>query len=210
LFDLYDRQLRQNDVTYAIVNRLITRSTLADGSRAYREVFNLRLSQKYDIDEARNNRSGDNQPFSDVRAQLGLQPTAKISLDADGRIPVYGNPRFNTLTVGSSVRDDAGNALRIDYAYINQNFSSTATDYLALKLDTSVFRPVYVRLEERYDFRKGRELEKVVGLEYRAKCWSLLLTYRNRYREDGSDDQEILFTFALAGLGFNQSFGSGF
>ena len=210
LFDLYDRQLRQNDVTYAIVNRLITRRTLGDGSRVYREIFNLRLSQKYDIDEARNNRSGDNQPFSDVRAQLGLQPTVKISLDADGRIPVYGNPRFNTLTVGSSVRDDAGNALRIEYAYINQDFSSTATDYLTLQLDTSVFRPVYAKLEERYDFRKGRELEKVVGLEYRSKCWSLFLTYRNRYREDGSDDQEILFTFALAGLGFNQSFGSGF
>ncbi len=210
LFDLYDRQLRQNDVSYAVVNRLIARRTLADGSRAYREFLNLRLSQTYDIDEARNNRSGDNQPFSDLRVQLEVQPTEKISLDAEGRIPVYGNPRFNTLTVGSSVRDNEGNAVRIDYTYINQNFASTATDYLSLKLETSLFKPVYAKLEERYDFRQGRELEKVVGLEYRSKCWSLLLTYRNRYQDDGSDDHEVLFSFVLAGLGYNQSFGSGF
>ncbi len=210
LFDLYDRQLRQNDVAYAVVNRLIARRTLADGSRAYHEVLNLRLSQKYDIDEARNNRSGDNQPFSDVRVQLGVQPTAKISLYADGRVPVYGSPRFNSLTAGSSVRDDMGNALRIDYAYFNQYFASTATDYISLMLDTSLFKPVYARLEERYDFRQGRELEKVVGLEYRSKCWSLLLTYRNRYQDDGTDEHEVLFTFVLAGLGYNPSFGSGF
>jgi LPS-assembly protein len=210
LFDLYDRQLRQNDVTYAVINRLTARTTLADGSRAYREVFNLRLSQTYDIDEARNNRSGDNQPFSDVRAQLGVRPAANFSLDADARIPVYGAPRFNTLTVGSSVRDDVGNALRIDYSYIDQNFSSTATDYIDLKLETTVFRPLYANFQERYDFRESRELEKVVGLEYRSKCWSLLLTYRNRYRDDGTDDQEILFTFVLAGLGYAPSFGSGF
>ncbi len=209
LFDLYDRQLRQNNVNYAVVNRLTARSTLADGARAYREIFNVRLSQTYDIDEARNNRSGDNQPFSDVRVQLGMRPTAKISLDADGRIPVYGNLRFNSLTVGSSVRDDVGNALRIDYAYIDQNFSETATDYINLQLETSVLKPVYAKFEERYDVRESRELEKVVGLEYRSKCWSLFLTYRNRYRDNGSDDQEVLLTFALAGLGFNQGFSSG-
>jgi LPS-assembly protein len=210
LFDLYDRQLRQNNVNYAVVNRLTARSTLADGSRAYREIFNLRLSQMYDIDEARNNRSGDNQPFSDVRVQLGVRPTAKISLDADARIPVYGNPRFNSLTAGASVRDDLGNVLRIDYAYLDENFSETATDYINLQLETSVLKPVYAKFEERYDFRESRELEKVVGLEYRSKCWSLFLTYRNRYRDGASDDQEVLLTFALAGLGFNQGFSSGF
>jgi LPS-assembly protein len=209
LNDLYDRKLRQNEVTYAVVNRLTARRTLADGSRDYREIFNLRLSQAYDIDEVRHNRTGENRPFSDVRAQLSLRPTAKISLDADGRIPVYGSPRFNTLTVGSSVRDDAGNALRIDYAYTSQSSTSTATDYIDLQLDTSIFKPVYAKLEDRYDLREGRELEKVVGLEYRSKCWSLFLTYRNRYREGGSDDQEVLLTFALAGLGYNPSFGGG-
>jgi LPS-assembly protein len=209
-FDDYDRQERQNVVAYALVNRLTSRSTLADGSLAYREVVNLRLSQSYDIDEARNNRSGADRPFSDVRVQLGVHPAERISLEADSRIAVYGSHRINTATVGSTWRDQEGNSVSVNYAYLNQDFVDLATDYIELQLETSLLKPVYTRFEERYDFRDKRELEKVIGLEYRSKCWSLFLTYRNRYREDSSNDQEVLLTFSLAGLGFNQGFGSSF
>jgi LPS-assembly protein len=75
-------------------------------------------------------------------------------------------------------------------------------------LYTSILKPVYVLFEERYDFQKQRELEKVVDLEYRAKCWSVLLTYRDRYREFGDNDQEFMFSFVLAGLGQNLGFGN--
>jgi LPS-assembly protein len=210
LFDLYDRNERQNNVAYAVVNRLTARSTAADGSRVYREVLNLRLSQDYDFDEARNNLSGNDQPFSDVRVELDVRPTTKVALHAESRLPVYGSTRFRTLTVGASARDDAGNAVNIDYSYKNVDFSDVATDYINVKLDTSLMKPVYARFEERYDFRDKRELEKVVGLEYRSKCWSILLSYRNRYREFGQDDQEVLVTFVLAGIGMNQGFGSRF
>lgn len=210
LFDLYDRIERQNDITYALVNRLIARSRSADGSRSYRELLNLRLSQSYDIDEERNNRSGDSQPFSDVRAELAMKPTTNISMDLDGEIPVYGNLRFRTLSVGASVRDDSGNSVKVDYTYKDIDASGLATDYVSAQLTTSILKPVHVRLEERYDFRKDRELEKVVGLEYRGKCWSVFLTYRNRYREFEKDDTEVMFSFVLSGLGMGQGFGTGF
>jgi LPS-assembly protein len=208
--DFFDRNQRQNNVAYAVINRLISRVTEVDGSRAYREIFNLRLSQDYDFDEARNNLSGDNQPFSDLRVELDVSPTKNISLDAESLLPVYGNRRLRTLTIGSSARDDMGNAARINYSYKNVNFSDVATDYISLQLDTSFFKPVYARLEERYDFRDGRELEKVLGLEYRSKCWSIMLKYRNRYRDDDQDEQEVMVSFVLAGTGLNQGFGTGF
>lgn len=210
LFDLHDRIGRQNEVSYALVNRLTVRSTAADGSRVYRELLNLRLSQSYDIDEARHDRSGQDQPFSDLRLEMDLRPTRKISLDLDSQIPVYGASRFHTLTAGVSARDDAGNAATVSYIYRDEEFAGIATDYLGLQLDTPVLKPVYIRFEERYDFREERELEKVLGLEYRSKCWSLLLTYRNRYRADSDDDREIMLSFILAGLGQNLKFGSGF
>ena len=77
-------------------------------------------------------------------------------------------------------------------------------------MDTPILKPVYARFEERYDFREGRELEKVVGLEYRSKCWSVLMTYRDRYRDNEDDDTEFMVTFVLAGLMRNQGFGNGF
>lgn len=210
LFDLLDRIVRRNDVAYALVNRLTARSTAADGSKTYRELLSLRLSQNYDIDEARNNRSGENQPFSDVRVELDFRPTRNLSLDAESLIPVYGDAGFRTLRVGTSVRDDTGNAVKINYTYRGEAFAGVATDYVKLQLDTPVLKPVYVRFEERYDFRAGRELEKVLGLEYRSKCWSVLMTYRNRYRESSEDDHGFMVTFVLAGLGQNQGFGNGF
>ena len=210
MFDLFDRIGRQNDVAYALVNRLTASSMAADGSTAYREILNLRLSQSYDIDEARNNRSGENRPLSDVRVELDSQPTRYLSLDAESRIPVYGDAGFRTLRVGTSVKDGMGNAVEIDYSYKDVDFESVATDYVKFQLATSVLKPVYVSFEERYDFRENRGLEKVLGLEYRSKCWSVLMTYRNRFREDSQDDNEFMMTFVLAGLGQAKGFGSGF
>lgn len=207
LFDLYDRTERQNDVAYALVNRLVSRSKAADGSSVYRELFNLRLSQSYDIDEERHNRSGEDQPFSDVRIEMDFRPSPEISMDVDSQVPVYGSARFRTLKVGASAKDDRGNAARIQYSYKGDDLSedegvaNVATDYIQIQLETPILKPVYVRFEERYDFRESRELEKTLGLEYRAKCWSLLMTYRDRFREDGDDDKEFMVTFVLAGLG---------
>lgn len=208
-FDLYDRIERRNDIVYALVNRLTARSTAADGSSVYREFFNLRLSQNYDIDEERHNRSGKHQPFSDVRVEMDFRPTPKVSLDLDSWIPVYGDTHFRALSVGSSVNDGFGNGVKVNYVYKDEEFYGVATDYARLQLDTVVLKPVYLRFEERYDFQENLELEKVLSLEYRSKCWSILLTYRDRYRDDGDDDQEIMVTFVLAGLGQGQGFGSG-
>jgi LPS-assembly protein len=212
LFDLHDRieALNRNAISYALANRLTARSTASDGSSAYRDVLNLRLSQSYDIDEDRNNRSGENQPFSPVRVELDFWPTSKISMDLDSQVAVYGDTGLQSLTIGSSARDDIGNAVMVNYSYKDENFAGVATDFVQLQLDTPILKPIYTRFEERYDFRENRELEKVLGLEYRSQCWSLLFTYRNRYREDQEDDQEFMISFVLAGLGQDKGFGSRF
>ncbi len=219
LFDLYDRIEGQNDIAYALVNRLVARSTKADGSKIYREFFNFRLSQSYDLDEERHHQSGENQPFSDVRVEMAFSPSQNISMDVDSRIPVYGDARFRTLSVGTSVKDETGNGVNIQYSYKGKDFAldttaeyfdQIATDYVKVRVDTSILKPVYARFEERYDLQENRELEKVVGLEYRSKCWSILMTYRDRYQENGDDDHELMVTFVLAGLGQDQGFGGGF
>jgi LPS-assembly protein len=207
LFDLSDRIQDRNDITYALVNRLTARSTAADGSRTYRELLNLRLSQSYNFDETENSRTGKDEPFSDVRVELDFWPSQYFSLSLDSLIPVYGDNSFRALSAGLSANDATGNSISVNYTYNDGDFGTVSTDYLDLQLRTPVLRPVYVLFEERYDFKQERELEKVVGLEYRSKCWSLFLTYKNRYREAGDDDQEIMFSFVLSGLGKNGGFG---
>jgi LPS-assembly protein len=207
LFDLRDRVLSRNDVTYALVNRLTARSQAADGTSSYRDFFYLRLSQRYDIDELRNDRSGNDQPFSDLRVELDFTPVKNFSLDAESIIPVYGDSGFNTLRVGTTLQDDAGNAANISYTYNDIDFEGVATDYVEFQLNTSILQPLYVSFKERYDFQENRALEDNVGFEYRSKCWSLFLTYKTRYRETGDDDKEVGFSFVLSGLGENGGFG---
>jgi LPS-assembly protein len=209
LFDLRDRIEHRNDVTYALVNRLTARRQTADGSSSYRELFYLRLSQSYDIDEARNDRSGESRPFSDLRLEMDFTPVKNFSFDAESLIPVYGDSGFRTLSIGSTLKDESGNAATISYKYTDIDFDKVATDYLEFQLDTSILQPLYVRFKERYDFQENRALEDFVGFEYRSKCWSIILSYKTRYLEDEDNDHEIGFTFVLAGLGPPMGFATG-
>jgi LPS-assembly protein len=210
LFDLRDRIERRNDVTYSLINRLTARSQEVDGSSSYRELFYLRLSQRYDIDEARNDRSGENRPFSVLRVEMDFTPVKNFSFDAESIIPVYGDSGFNTLSIGSTLKDGSGNAAKINYKYTDIDFENVATDYVEFQLDTSILQPLYVRFKERYDFQENRALEDFVAFEYRSKCWSIMLFYKTRYLEDEVNDNEFGFTFVLAGLGPPIGFSEGF
>jgi LPS-assembly protein len=207
LFDLSDRIQDRNDLSYALVNRLTARSTAADGTRTYRELLNLRLSQSFDFEETVNSRTGEDEPFSDIRVELDFWPSQYFSLSLDSLIPVYGDTGFRSLSAGLSAKDGTGNSMSVNYTYSDAELTNVSTDYIDLQLTTPILRPVYVLFEERYDFKQERELEKVVGLEYRSQCWSLFLTYKNRYLAVGDDDQEIMFSFVLSGLGENGRFG---
>ena len=204
LFDLLDRLGKRNDITYALVNRLAVRSVNASGNRTLRDLMTFRLAQRYDLDESRNNLSGENQPFSDIELELDLWPTQGTSINVKSLIPVYGDTRFRTLTVGTTVRDNRGNGISANYVY-----KELETDYASVQLDTSIAKPLYFHFEERYDFKQKRELEKMFGVEYRSGCWSVFFSYRHRYIEDGEDDKEYLINFALSGIGENKGFGNG-
>ena len=203
LFDIRDRIMPLNQVGYALVNRLTARFVDADGRRSYREVLNLRLSQIYDIREERDDSLADPEPFSDLRVELKMHPGSGLTLDADALIKVHDQVAFNRLTASVGYSDGRGNGANLGYVYRSDESGVDPTDYLGVSLDTALLAPLYARVEERYDFNGGGSLETVLGLEYRARCWSLFLTYRDREGEE-----EVLFGVSLAGLGRVGGFGS--
>ncbi len=137
LFDLSDRIQDRNDLTYALVNRLTARTTNLGGSRTYRELLYLRLSQNYAFTDTENSLTGKDQPFSDVRVELDFWPSKYFSLTLDSLIPVYGDIRFRTLSTGVSANDGTGNAVKVNYTYNDDEFASVATDYIDLTLEDS-------------------------------------------------------------------------
>jgi LPS-assembly protein len=197
-FDLDDRLVEQDRVAYALVNRFTARMQTAQAPPAYREIVNLRLSQNYDINEAQQDDLDDKEPFSDLRVELAVRATDRFHLELDSRIDVYDFFSFNWLEVGAGFADGHGNRLQANYNYRNEAVedSDLETDYLGASMDTALLKPVYLHFEERYDFRQGRELEKFASLEYRARCWSIILSYRDRL-----EAEVFMVKFVLAGLG---------
>ncbi len=202
-FDLMDRIEPRNLIEYALVNRLTARSIGIDGAPTYRELLNLRFSQAYDIREERDAAIDDPEPFSDLRTELTLRPTVESILTMDATNRVYGDLQITRFDAGAGYDDGRGNQALLDYTYRRAGLAAEATDYLGIKLATAWLDPVHLSLEERYDFRAADALESLIGLEYRAKCWSLFLSFRDR-----PDSQEFLVGFALSGLGQVGGFGS--
>lgn len=193
-FDRVDRLGPLNQIEYAVVNRFTGRFAGADGVPLYRELASLRLSQAYDLDAEDDD--GDGEPFSPLRAELALAPVPAASVTID--IMADPNDSFGVVRLDAEARYDAGrgNAIAAGYSYRDGKNDEAETDYLSLRLDTSLAAPIYASFEERYDFVAEGDLETLVNLEYRSRCWSLFLTLRDR-----SDRQEFLVGFALAGLG---------
>ncbi|OEU77664.1 MAG: hypothetical protein BA869_09930 [Desulfuromonadales bacterium C00003107] len=193
-FEAEDYLFGRNTVSYGLINRLVARSETASGQIDYRELLYLRLAQEFDIEESVRHPlapPGQGRPFSDLRTELILRPTRWNYIDIDTRYDISGPDNFLTFHAETGLEDRHGNALSLRYRY-----NKDAQEYLAAKLNLSLFKPFYLNFENRHSLQGDVNLENLVGFEYRAQCWSFYVNYRNR---DG--DQEIMLNFSLAGLG---------
>ncbi len=204
-FDAEDDIGPLNKIAYALTNRFTAKLEPESGEALYHEFLYLRLSQEYDVRESRRDRLNPQDklhPFSDVRAELIVRPTRWSYLEIDARYDVNSiedgfSNRFLVFNGRGGAHDGAGNAFSLDYRYRQEEL-----EYVAANLDLALLKPFYVNYQQRYDLAGSRDLEKVLNLEYRAQCWSLYLTMRDRL-----EDREYLITFALAGLGRVAGFG---
>ncbi len=191
-FDSTDRIENRNEVEYALVNRFIGRFVEESNRPTYRELGYLRLSQSHDFWLSRRDREEKEgrDRFSDIRTELILRPTAKWIVDVDLSYDPHRNEftKFNAET-GARYSDDVG----FSAAY---RYTEDTSEYLAATIDIDLLKPVYAKYEYRYDLGDKQRLENLISLEYRAQCWSCFISYRDRL-----DDEEIMFTFALSGIG---------
>ena len=200
-FDLLDDIEPENKLSLALINRLTARLENAEGLPAYHEFFYFRLAQEFNIRESRRDREpGDSplRPFSPLRSELVVRPTTWSYIDLDATYDM--NPESNSFAVfraRSGIKDRRNNDFSFGYTYLENE-----AEYLSAAVTANIFDPVTLSYLYRYDFLEDRSLESMVGVEYRFQCWSVQLNYRDRL-----DDQEILVSFVLRGIG--NVFGSG-
>lgn len=185
-FDVYDRIGEENNIEYALVQRLVKRFTDGQGNLQVRDFAYLRFGLLHNLESE----AGDYR-FTDLRSELRLLPADWLSVDSDS---VFNTDRgqWDQFSFEVAVADGAENSLSARYRYDRDE----GIDYAAAGLSVSYLKPVYLYFEQRYDFTGDNELEQSLAIEYRHQCWSVKLSLR-----DQDDDRSAMLSFSLSGLG---------
>jgi len=196
VFDRYDQSAERNTLGYALVMRLTGKWIGSEGAETQREVVWLKFSQDYDL-----HAEGDVDPFSELRTQLNLSPTAHSALAFDLFYDMELN-RIPDFTVDGNVGDARGNRLGVVYHKRRPEADIGKIDNLNFTIDVALLKPLYLHYEQRYDILESKQLEQVIGLDLRRQCWGLNATLRER-----EEERSIMFTLTLSGIGEVGKFG---
>lgn len=189
-FDRYDQSAEQDSLGYALTTRLTGKWLGVEGAETLREVVWLKFSQDYAL-----NAVADIDPFSDLRTQLILRPSAHSSISFDLYYDMD-QKRIPDFTITGNLDDGKGNGLGIGY-HKNQPVSSlVAIDNLNVSFDLAVLKPLYLHYEQRYDILQSNRLEQIISLDLRQQCWGLMTTLSEREKE-----RSVMFTLTLSGIG---------
>ena len=191
--DFLDEVAETNKVTYSLINTLIARLNYGEEGSIYRELFRLKLSQDYDIQEARRNTTGSSQPrrpFGNILTELDIYPSPYVSFDSDAQFDVNAG---EWERINSSVRlwSPRGDSLTTEYRY-----TQDSVEEINLSLKAKVTDALDVMYVLRKDELDRKTLETTYALDYHKQCWSVEISYSH-----APDDTSYMFIFSLYGLG---------
>jgi LPS-assembly protein len=185
----------RNAVTYGIVSTITAKMRQDNNKTVYRELMRFKISQAYDITEARREYSAgqkDNRPFGDIVMELDVLPFQFFSLSARNTFDVNsGGMKQNNYDLILS--DSRGDSVSAGYRYTRNTLEG-----INLSVKAEINRSLgltYILSQNRLD---QRTVESTVGMLYRKQCWSLGLSFS----EQGGDRSFMVY-FSLLGLGKN-------
>jgi LPS-assembly protein len=188
-----DRQGDANQLTTALTTRLLDDDSGKERLRASIgriHYFADRQVQLNSIDPV------ETAYYSDLFAELELQPTDRLRLGLDSR---YDTERDASRQLSGRLRyqPDARRLLNLNYRY-DETPQLTQTDTL---LFWPLARQWQWLARWRYDLDHDEDLELLAGVEYESCCWSIRLIGRN-HRNSISEEMghSIYLTFEFKGL----------
>lgn len=191
--DFVTRILKQNAVGYALTNTLTAKYLDKAGNVGYREFARLKLSQAYDISEARREEtppSDERRPFSVMNIEFDLNPTPRLAFTVRNTLDVYsGNCTYANYDL--AVNDARGDAVVIGYHY-----AKNAVEELDLNLKGVLTKTLDAQFIARQNLLDKRTLENTYIINYHRQCWGIQLGYSKT-----TDDRRFLLLISLTGLG---------
>ncbi len=177
-----------NAVTYSVTNLLTARMKEKTGF-SYLEFLRLKLTQTYNILEARSS-SQDTKPFSPIDIETDILPGKYFSVRSlmtfdpnDGEWKRL-NHDFNLFNA------------RGDTASVGYRYTQDTLEELNLSLRAKFNKEIDLLYVLRQNLLDKRNLESSYGIDYHKQCWSALLSY-----SELDNDRRVMIVFTLFGLG---------
>jgi len=191
-FDELDRIEEQNILTWSLTNNFTSRkstvTTEGQEQLIYHEFAYIKLYQSYDIN---NERDDESEPFSDIFLDTELNPCSFFSLDMDLSWSPY-DSHFNTLNIGSTLKDNRGDELRTEYRYSTDDELESLYSRININLTDEL--SAYCSIEQ--NLEEEKRVETRAGLSLKRSCWTF-----NLYFSESEDEQSITFLINLHGIG---------
>ena len=208
-FDDIDRLEEENIVTYSVTNSFTARSTAhpikkpetqSDASEEaeppmhrYHDFCRIKLTQSYDIKEARRHEAGDDKrPFSDIKGELEFRPYPCFDLDGDANWSPY-DSEFTSYNATLTWCDQRGDRASVDYLYTSGKSESIFANALV-----KLFHRVSVYGQHERNLREKEDVKTVIGFRYEPQCWSLDFSFTD---DRTIEKQEYFVEVGLYGLG---------
>ena len=208
--DAYDRRLiipldpvdslqHEHAVEYAMVNRVLTKLPAKDAFQT-KQLFRYRISQTYDIAEARRHENLDTKPkrpFSDITFRLESQPSSKLRLIQQLKY----NPDdwvISEHSTGFFLDGEKKWYLNLDRTWTRQRIDSPENvegSYLNFAGGFSLSRHFSLEYSSRLNKTEKTTLEQSITARYLDCCWGLELTIT-----DTKDTSNVFLGFNLVGL----------
>jgi len=183
----------ENSLTYSLTNILIARLNDGDEGVMYREFLRLKLSQTYDLKEARRNTDGSSKakrPFGNIAAEFECNPFQYFSLEADAILDINAG-EWREINSRLDISDRRSDSLTAEYRYTQDSVEEIN---LSLKgRATKTLDVMYALRKNQFD---NKTLETTYAIDYHKQCWSAELSY-----SDSADDRRFMLIFSLYGLG---------
>jgi len=188
-----DRPADYHVLRYGITSFLTARMKAKDGQASYREMMRLKVSQGYDIHEARRDVVGlqaDNRPLGDIDMELDISPYRYLAFSARNKFDVKsGGTLKNDYDL--TVSDSRGDSISAGYRYTRDTLEQINLSVSAEL--TSSLRVAYVLRKNRLD---NRTVESTIGMKYQKQCWQVEISLSDQY-----DDRNVMVYLSLLGLG---------
>ena len=187
-------------VTYAIVNRFLTKLEKEEGGYETRQLARVSVGQVFDFAEARRSQDLDvrgRRPFGNVVFDVQSRPTRQIRLLHQTQYNPY-EGEIAQHTTGFLLDGGRNWFLNVDRTWtrLRNHFPvSTPQSFINFSGGVAITPRIFVEYLTRINKVERATLEQSIILRYQGCCWGVALTLT-----DTRDKSEIFVTFSLLGL----------